>query len=253
MVTPNEPPSGAPLGFPGCPKCLYLRAGPPALCLGCAQRTFETISVGACPVCSQILDGNQCPNWLCADPSRSITRIRAIAYSSGALRNKILRNKYDGMWGWSLIFGRLLIAWLDRNAREDPPDLVVANPTFAAVGSDRQGHTERVVDVAAKEDLLGEWAFDVADPPAIIKTSATEKSARNVASAKRASAAELRRALVIPDRSRVEGRRILVYDDVCTTGSQLNAVAACLIDDGGADSVSGIVLARAPWRPRPRA
>jgi hypothetical protein len=36
-----------------------------------------------------MLDGAECPNWLCADPTRSITRIRAIAYSSGALRTKI--------------------------------------------------------------------------------------------------------------------------------------------------------------------
>jgi len=251
MASPNEPPSGPPLGFPQCPKCTYLRTGPPALCLACASRSFETITADACPTCSQMLDGGDCPNWLCADPTRSIERIRAIAYSSGSLRNKILRYKYDGMWGWSLIFGRLLLAWLNRNERDDPPDLIVANPTFAPSSDVWLGHTERVIDAAATEDVLSEWPFDTADPPAIIKTAATEKSARNVASAKRAAAAELRAALVIPDRSRVEARRILVYDDVCTTGSQLNAVAACLIEDGGAASVEGIVLARAPWRARP--
>jgi predicted amidophosphoribosyltransferase len=197
-----------------------------------------------------MLDGAECPNWLCADPTRSITRIRAIAYSSGALRTRILRYKYDGMWGWSLIFGRLLLAWLDRTGREVPPDLVVANPTFAASGSATPGHTERVIAAAAKEDVLSEWLFDVTDPPSIVKTRATEKSARNVASVKRAAAAELRQALTIPNRSRVEGRRILVYDDVCTTGSQLNAVAECLIEHGHAVSVEGIVLGRAPWRRR---
>ena len=251
MVPPNEPPSGQPLGFPQCPKCTYLRTGPPALCLACASRAFETISADACPICSQMLNGGDCPNWLCADPTRSIDRIRAIAYSSGALRSKILRYKYDGMWGWSLIFGRLLLAWMSRNERDDRPGLIVANPTFAASGSVRNGHTERVIEAAATEDVLCEWPFDIADPPAIVKTAATEKSARNIASAKRAAAAELRAALAIPDRSRVEDRRILVYDDVCTTGSQLNAVAACLIDEGGAASVEGIVLARAPWRARP--
>jgi predicted amidophosphoribosyltransferase len=195
-----------------------------------------------------MLDGGDCPNWLCADPTRSIARIRAIAYSSGALRNKVLRYKYDGMWGWSLIFGRLLLAWLNRNERESPPDLIVANPTFAASDSVRLGHTERVIDAAATEDVLREWSFDIGDPPANVKTAATEKSARNVASAKRAAAAELRAALARPDRPRVEGRHILVYDDVCTTGSQLNAVASFLLEEGGAAYVEGIVLARAPWR-----
>ncbi len=129
-------------------------------------------------------------------------------------------------------------------------DLVVANPTFAASGSATLGHTERVIAAAAKEDVLREWLFDVTDPPSIVKTRATEKSTRNVASVKRAAVAELRQALTIPNRSRVEGRRILVYDDVCTTGSQLNALAECLIEDGHAMTVEGIVLARAPWRRR---
>jgi predicted amidophosphoribosyltransferase len=54
--------------------------------------------------------------------------------------------------------------------------------------------------------------------------------------------------LVITDMGRTAGRRILVYDDVCTTASQLDAVAECLLDDGRAAAVEGLVLARAPWR-----
>ncbi len=41
---------------------------------------------------------------------------------------------------------------------------------------------------------------------------------------------------------------VLIYDDVCTTGIQLDAVAGCLLDQGGAARVEGIVLARALWR-----
>ena len=40
---------------------------------------------------------------------------------------------------------------------------------------------------------------------------------------------------------------VLIYD-VCTTGTQLDAVAGVLLDNGGAARVEGIVLARAPWR-----
>ncbi len=249
----NEPPTGPPLGFPQCPNCPYLRTGPPSLCLTCASQSFEVIVANACPVCSQMLEDGRCPNWLCADPTRSIGRTQAVAYLSGQLRYKILRYKYDGAWGWSLIFGRLILAWLERNVHADRPDLIVANPTFSAEGTPRLGHTERVLDAAAAEDVLSHWPFDVSDPPAVVKTAATEKSARNSAPAKRAAAAALRQALVIPDRTRTEGKRILVYDDVCTTGSQLDVVAECLIDDGGAASVDAVVLARAPWRPRPSA
>lgn len=215
------------------------------------MQSVEVIGVDACPICSQLVyDASGCANWLCQDLTRRIERIHAIAYSSGTLRKMILRYKYDGKLGWSIIFGRLVVAWLDRHAGDDPPDLIVANPTYVASGNARLGHTERVLDAAAKEDVLGVWPFDTASPPSLIKTAPTEKSAKNTAPAKRAVAAALRQILHIPDRSRIEGRRVLLYDDVCTTGSQLDTVAGYLIDEGGALSVEALVLARAPWRPR---
>ena len=47
-----------------------------------------------------------------------------------------------------------------------------------------------------------------------------------------------------PDR--IDGSRVIVYDDTCTTGLQLNEVARRL-RGWGAVSVHGIVLARQPW------
>jgi len=83
----------------------------------------------------------------------------------------------------------------------------------------------------------------VCDRTGAVVTNATAK-------AKRAAADELRSALAIPDPARTAGRRVLVYDDVCTTASQLNAVADCLLAEGGAARVEALVLARAPWRRR---
>lgn len=252
MARSVELPAGEPLGFPKCRRCPYMRMGPARICVACASKTLEAIEPGACPVCSQMLglDGI-CPNWLCDDPNRRIERIDAIAYLSGALQIRIHRYKYEGMTGWSLIFGRLLVGWLEAHFADDAPDLIVANPTFIGPGDPTTGHIERIIKSAAVEDVERRWAFDVDTPEAaIIKTSETEKSAGRTAAAKRASAERLRRVLEIPNPSFTEGRSILVFDDVCTTGSQLDAVADCLVEDGGAAQVRGIVLARAPWRPR---
>jgi len=50
---------------------------------------------------------------LCRDRNRRIERIDAIAYHSGPLQEKIQSYKYDGKVGWSLIFGRLVVGWLE--------------------------------------------------------------------------------------------------------------------------------------------
>jgi predicted amidophosphoribosyltransferase len=67
-----------------------------ASALLCAEQRLDYIAEKSCPVCDQAVDEyGTCRNWLCADPSRRIERIRAIAYSSGSLRDTIHRYKYD--------------------------------------------------------------------------------------------------------------------------------------------------------------
>jgi len=198
-----------------------------------------------------MLDGDgTCPNWLCTDSRRHIRRIHAIAYQSGPLRSVINRYKYEGARGWALVFGRLVFGWLEVHMTSAPPDLIVVNPTYTGPGGREFPHTEAVIDAAARQDVLRRWPFDVSTPRALVKVRATSTSASATAKAKRAVARELRVALAVPDSSRTAGRRILVYDDVCTTASQLDAVAECLIEDGGATNVEALVLARAPWRRR---
>lgn len=203
----------------------------------------------ACPVCSQRLDGDStCRNSLCRDPNRRIERIDAITSHSGAMQDKIHSYKYDGQAGWSLSFGRLVVRWLEAHAAADPPDLIVANPTYVDPGQPGPGHIEAIIRAAATADSAGRWPFDIRVPAAIVKTEATEQSAGRSFAEKRIVAAALREVLKIPDPARTAGRRILVFDDVCTTGRQLDAVADCLVHEGRAARVRALVLARAPWR-----
>lgn len=244
-------PAGEPLGFPQCAECAYRLMGPAWICVECASRTLEAIAARACPICSQRLeDDAPCRNWLCNIPVRHIERIDAISYLSGYLQDKIHSYKYYQKVGWSLIFGRLLVGWLEEQAAEDPPGLIVANPTYRPPGQPGPGHIEAIIRSAAIADFDHRWAFDIEDPAAVIKTQPTERSAAQGARAKQSAAAALREVLAIPDPERTRGRDVLVFDDVCTTGSQLNAVADCLLEEGDASRVRGLVLARAPWKPR---
>ncbi len=205
-------------------------------------------------MCDQRVRGDgRCANELCRNPRRRIGRIYAIAYQSGPLRRAINRYKYRGEREWSMLFGRLLLAWLDETRAGDPPDLIVANPSFVGPGGQEFAHTEAVIESAAREagtrtGPLPAWNFDARTPRAVVKTMATLRSADTEAWLKHASAIELRDALLVPDPNRTAGRYVLVYDDICTTGGQLDSVAGCLIDGGLAARVDGVVLARAPWR-----
>jgi predicted amidophosphoribosyltransferase len=241
--------------FPDCHDCARFDSGPAAACLACVAGQVARPAPGACPVCAQRREpAGSCPNELCRNPRRRVSRIHAIGYQSGPLRRAIYSYKYGGTRSWCVVFGRLLVAWLEQNMAADPPDLIVANPTLTgclgAPGplSPGFGHTEAVVRAAAAADPGHHWPWDTGTPAAIVKTRATLRSADGQAWSKRVTGTELRDAVEVTDPGRIAGCFVLVYDDICTTGSQLDAIAGCLLDNGGAARVEGLVLARAPWR-----
>ena len=204
---------------------------------------------GSCSICAQFLAANgTCPNELCGSPRRRIGRIHAIGYQCGPLRGAISAYKYRGARSMSGVFGRLLVAWLEETLAADPPGLIVANPSFLGAGGQQFAHTEAVLTAAAQADPGARWVFDTGTPAAITKTGPTLQSADTQAWSKRAIGYELRAALKVTEPARTAGKFVLVYDDVCTTGTQLDAVAACLLDHGRAARVEAVVLARAPWR-----
>jgi len=239
-------------GFPSCHRCGNFRDGPARTCLTCASRQLTRPGTDACGVCSQRLDPRgECTNELCRSPGRRISKIHAIGYQSGPLRSVIISYKYRGTRSWSVVFGRLLLAWLEETMAGDPPGLIVVNPGYSGPGGDDFAHAEAVLAEAARADARKRWPFDTVSPAAVVKTRPTFKSADAQAWSKRATGTELRSALRVPDAARTAGRYILIFDDVCTTGTQLDAVAGCLLDEGKALRVEGVVLARAPWRGRP--
>lgn len=63
----------------------------------------------------------------------------------------ILRYKYDCRQSWSIIFGRLLLAWLEDKVQDTRPDLIITNPTYLGPDGATFAHTECVIEVAARE------------------------------------------------------------------------------------------------------
>lgn len=228
--------------FPACGSCPYVSPGHWSICYGCAYEQLVTI-IDPCPICAQERQGEACRNWLCVVDSenRHIDGIEAITLHQTPLDEVVKRYKYFDQAGWAVIFARLLVGHLELNWSARPVDLIIANPP-----SPSRDHITRVLQRAALADITGTWPFDLPPDTAIIKNTDTPQSAGRGFAGKRDAAQAHGQALELRHPGRVAGKRIIVYDDICTTGLQLNEVARRL-KEWGAVSVHGVVLARQPW------
>lgn len=239
-----------PLGFPRCRKCAFVLTGTPEVCALCAARTLRPLAEHHCELCSQNLSapGAACWNRICnwSPERRFFTRVDAVALFANPLDAAIKRFKYDpGNAGWGTIFGRLIVGWLNAHADEAADiDLIVGNPS----APDRTPiqHVEQIMSAAYAEDTAGRWP--IADPstPVIVKARETKKSAGDGVSWGDKMAAAKEHAAALKLRVPLQGKRILLVDDVFTTGATFHTVGKRLVQEAGAAEVRGLVLARVP-------
>ena len=236
-----------PAGFGGCAGCAYVRTGTAAICFECAQRTIEALPDPRCWICDGVLsDGEHCGNPLCNDTVASRGRgvIYAIAMRSGTLERTISRYKYDAKKGWAWIFGRVLVGFLEDERLLEDWDLIIPMPTFVSPDGPRDwDHIDLVLKRALIEDPELPIRRDV-----MRKTAATPRLVGH-GFRERAEIVEgyVGPSLEVIDPAAVKGKRVLVFDDVFTSGLTLREVAHKL-RAAGAKSVAGIVLARQPFR-----
>jgi ComF family protein len=176
---------------------------------------------------------------------------RAVAYGSydGRMRDAIHALKYDRLHPASRVLGRMLaaaIAQLANEARrgEQAPAemLVVAVPLHRRKVSERGFNQARLLAVEALRGLRTShpaWRLTLAD--LLMRARVTESQAGLTARQRRLN---VRAAFRVRDAAAVEGRDVLVIDDILTTGATARAAARAL-KDAGAKSVWVATLARA--------
>lgn len=229
----------APAGFPNCPKCALLQGGSAGSCFACAGKVLPQQPGPTCSICGQSLESGRCGNRICHDPRRGFGVAHIVAVHKDSLRQVNLRYKNDGRTGWAVVLARILLGYLDAHVDPDTVDLIIPNPS----SDPSRQHNERIIEAARRED--DSWPFDY-KPWAVTKKTSTPKSANNGIDEK-IRVAKLHADALDLSLNEIKGQRILVYDDVFTTGAQLDQVGRRLISAGAA-SVDGLVLARAPWR-----
>ncbi|UVS79422.1 ComF family protein [Actinokineospora sp. UTMC 2448] len=254
MTPPDSDPFQLPEtpGLGNCGSCKYFASGPPWVCQMCASWTLEPAMPFFCGVCGQQLltETAQCSNPLCTSPHRQFEFNRAIAMKTGVLDRGVRAHKYDRVTGWGTIFARVLLGYLDSHPDVAAADLIIPMPAapLPSGATSRMGidHSGWVIESAAIQDTRHRYPFR-ADPPVIIKTRATSRMASTSNySERRTTAADIYRALQMLDPGAVQGKTVVVVDDVFTTGLTLDAVARRL-REAGASVVRGVTLARQPW------
>ena len=201
-------------------------------CFECQSKTELTSTLLVCPRCGAPQSTETlCNSCRLVAPHYDV--LRAWAVYKGTVRQAIHRLKYKRNIGLGEVFGHLLMEYtLNLHWQVDtviPVPLGIDR--LAQRGYNQASLLARPVASGLDLDYLPKALNRVRETRSQVDLSAVERK-NNVFGAFRASSSD------------VVGRRILVIDDVATSGATIDACAAALLE-GGAAKVYGLTLARA--------
>lgn len=221
---------------PVCIACRTLVADHDTLCPQC-WRSIDFIRPPLCDVLGIPLpydSGGRMVSAAALAAPPAYARARAVAHYNDRLRDLVHGLKYaDQHHG-----GRLFAGWLTLAGKEliADADLIVPVP-LARLRLWRRRFNQAAVlarAVAGRSDKLFE-------PMLLRRTKATMSQVGLTSDQRRRN---VQGAFAVPDalRSRIDGRRVLLVDDVITTGSTVDAAAVALVR-AGASAVDVLALA----------
>jgi len=208
-----------PLFCPGCLEQIELLKGP--LCPGCGRQFSK--AAGGPHFCGLCLSGHY-----------HFNRARAVAIYAEPFSTVLHRFKYHGETCGLTSFKTLLDSLPDSPC-PGMPDLILPVPLHPAKLRQR-GYNQAA--------LLARAFFPrhrkILKTGLLVRTRTTEPQTSLSGRARRQN---LKKAFGVKDSALVEGRRIVLVDDVFTTGTTVNECAR-ILKKAGADEVSVLTLAR---------
>ena len=210
------------------PRCILCHAGGTMLCDLCVAM-LPLADGPRCLRCWTPSDSATCTH--CRDTPPAFSSVRAPFAMDADARLLVHRLKYDGMTALAEPMAALVVD----SAREFPIDVVVPVPLHR--GRERsRGYNQSRMLAAPLAAALGSRL----DTGALRRVRATAPLAESTSRDERRRIVE---GAFKADAARASGARILLVDDVTTTGATLEACAEALIE-AGAKSVSCVTFAR---------
>jgi ComF family protein len=166
-------------------------------------------------------------------PLPHVRRMAAPALYKDAIREAVLLLKFGGRKALAEPLAEMMLAFLDAELAPEPRELVVPVPLYPVRERER-GYNQAALLARAIAAQHSEWTF--ATPVRRIRP--TQAQTRLKGTARRENV----RGAFQAHSAGVSGRRVLLVDDVVTTGSTVNECAGALLH-AGALSVDVLAVA----------
>ncbi len=197
------------------------------VCTECEAR-YVPFAKPWCDRCGVPTNGQRCK---CASTPPGLDRLRAFGPFDGWLRDAILQFKYEAEWARADHLAPLIASTM-----EDLHDIDALVPVPLHPARLRQrGFNQSLILAKHVGQLVN---LPVEEP--VVRSRRTQAQARLRGIDRAANVAD---AFAVPVAECVNGRAVVLIDDVVTTGSTLAACASAL-RAAGAASVSAVALAR---------
>ncbi|MCJ7605189.1 MAG: ComF family protein [Dehalococcoidales bacterium] len=212
----------------------------PRWCIGCGREgsyvcttcrdTFTAITPPVCDSCGRPLFGGACPD--CAERSLVIDSIRAPFLFDGLTRHVIHEFKYRNLRGLAPLLAGLLYDYLAESPV--PGDVLVPVPLhpkrLRERGYNQSGLLARELGKLTGVPVVTDSLRRVHHTPPLARSSNVDDRRARVADAFASTDGKLK------------GKRVILIDDVSTSGATLNACATVL-KEAGVAGVRGLVIA----------
>jgi len=219
-------------------------------CDACA-RTLTVPIAPLCPRCGVMLPQEDDHDHLCGDcltETGHFLRARAFGIYQDALMAAVHQLKYNARLSLAIPLGYMLCAAFRRHGMEHAVDLVLPVPLH--LGRLRQrgfNQVKLMLDAweahARRKGVRHPVFAGTKEVIARVRPTRPQTGQR-----RRARRRNIKGAFAVLDPQRIQARRVLLVDDVYTTGATVEEAACCLMQSG-ARSVEVLTLARTmPWR-----